>query len=65
MSAAPPSLEHNFPSDLNEQKQMLIDALLDGRAKDYAEYKYMVGQIRGLTVATNRFGEYMKLLRDE
>ena len=37
--------------DIAEQRQAVARALVDGAARDYAEYKSMCGEIRGLSVA--------------
>ena len=37
--------------ELEEKQQSLADALASGAAKDFAEYKFMCGEIRGLSFA--------------
>ena len=37
--------------DIEEQRDSIARALSDGSAKDFAEYKYMTGEIRGLSLA--------------
>ena len=37
--------------ELEEQRDSITRALSDGAAKDFAEYKYMTGEIRGLSLA--------------
>ena len=39
--------------ELRAKLDSLKEALCNGQAKDYAEYKYMVGEIRGLSFACN------------
>lgn len=34
---------------LRERRVQLTDAMANGSAKDYAEYKFLCGEIRGLT----------------
>ena len=34
---------------LRERRVQLTDAIANGSAKDYAEYKFLCGEIRGLT----------------
>ena len=34
---------------LRERRAQLTDAMANGSAKDYAEYKFLCGEIRGLT----------------
>lgn len=36
---------------INEQHERLTESLSNGSPKDYAEYKYTVGTIRGLRIA--------------
>lgn len=37
--------------DIAEHRENVARALVDGAARDYAEYKSMCGEIRGLSVA--------------
>ena len=37
--------------DISEHRENVARALVDGAARDYAEYKSMCGEIRGLSVA--------------
>ena len=37
--------------EIEEKQKYLADALASGAAKDYAEYKFMCGEIRGLSFA--------------
>ena len=37
--------------DIDEQRDSITRALSDGAAKDFAEYRYMTGEIRGLSLA--------------
>jgi hypothetical protein len=37
--------------ELKESRDSIVRALSDGSAKDYAEYKSMCGEIRGLSFA--------------
>jgi hypothetical protein len=37
--------------DIEEKRETIARALVDGAARDYAEYKSMCGEIRGLSVA--------------
>jgi len=37
--------------DIEEKRDTIARALVDGAARDYAEYKSMCGEIRGLSVA--------------
>lgn len=35
--------------EIEERREMLAKALMEGAAKDYSEYKFMTGEIRGLS----------------
>lgn len=37
--------------EIEERQKGLMDALASGAAKDHAEYRYMCGEIRGLSFA--------------
>lgn len=37
--------------DIEEHRESIARALIDGTARDYADYKSMCGEIRGLSVA--------------
>lgn len=37
--------------DIEEKQKYLSDAISGGAAKDFSEYKYMCGEIRGLSLA--------------
>ena len=37
--------------EIEEKQRYLADALASGAAKDFAEYKFMCGEIRGLSFA--------------
>ena len=37
--------------DIEEHRESIARALIDGAARDYAEYKSMTGEIRGLSFA--------------
>lgn len=58
------NLPHNFDaaylSYIKEQKVSLEQALISGRAGTYEDYKFMVGQYRGLCVAENNFKELVE-----
>ena len=42
---------HVIVNDLEERVRLLREAISTGAAKDYAEYKSMCGEIRGLSHA--------------
>jgi hypothetical protein len=37
--------------DIEDKRETIARAIVDGAARDYAEYKSMCGEIRGLSVA--------------
>ena len=37
--------------DIEERRESIARALIDGGARDYAEYRDMCGQVRGLSIA--------------
>lgn len=51
--------------DFEDRKQMLGDALLKGSAADFTEYKYIVGQLRGLEAAQLLVSERIKAIHDQ
>lgn len=60
----PPNFETLYVHEINEQMETLAAAILNGNARDYAEYKGMVGQYRGLAVSKNRFIDLMQQWED-
>jgi hypothetical protein len=42
---------HSVIKELKDRKNSLLIAIADGAAKDYAEYKNIAGEIRGLSFA--------------
>lgn len=66
MVVASKALEVLHLEELDEQLERLTGSIVRGDAKDFAEYKHMVGQYRGLMVAKNRFEELVsKMMHDE
>ena len=52
--------------DIEEQRDSIARALSDGSAKDFAEYKYMTGEIRGLSLAHSFITDLVrKMERDD
>jgi hypothetical protein len=37
--------------DIEERRETIARALVDGGARDYSEYRDMCGQVRGLSIA--------------
>ena len=52
--------------NIDEKRDITARALIDGGARDYAEYKSMCGEIRGLSIAHSFITDLVrKLERDE
>jgi hypothetical protein len=51
-------------SKLEERREQLIQSVTDGSAKDYAEYRYMCGTIRGLSFAQSEVEDLVRRIRD-
>ena len=49
---------------LEDKKQMLISALGQGSAKDFAEYKDLCGRIRGLADAQMELNDLSRTLKE-
>lgn len=46
--------------DIENKRDAVGRALLDGAAKDYAEYKSMTGEIRGLSLAHSHITDLVR-----
>lgn len=57
-----PRLAATLVDLLRKQRIMMVEALAKNRAKDFPEYKYLVGQIDGLDIAINFAKETQKRL---
>lgn len=51
-------------SKFEDRKKTLIEFLCDGAAKDYAEYKNLCGEIRGLSVAQEETKDLVRKLKE-
>lgn len=52
--------------EIEERQKSLADALGSGAARDYAEYKYVCGEIRGLSFAHSFINDLVrKMERDD
>ena len=51
-------------SKYEDRKKTLIEFLCDGAAKDYAEYKNLCGEIRGLSVAQEETKDLVRKLKE-
>lgn len=50
--------------DFQDQVESTTEALISGKAKDYAEYREMCGRIRGLRYAQQANNDLAKRYRD-
>ena len=51
-------------SKIDERRTQLTESLADGGSKDFAEYRYTCGTIRGLTFARQEIEDLVRKLRD-
>lgn len=51
-------------SKLEERKRQLSEFLCDGAAKEYAEYKSLCGEIRGLSTAQMEIKDLVRKLKE-
>jgi hypothetical protein len=51
-------------SKIEERRQQLIDAIGDGSAKDFPEYRYLCGTIRGLDTALLEINDLLRRFKD-
>jgi hypothetical protein len=51
--------------ELHNRIELLQDALCHGQAKDFSEYKYMVGELRGLALAVGVTKDLAAHLRND
>jgi hypothetical protein len=58
------SLELAFKK-IESEKQLIIENLADGVAKDYAEYQNLCGVIRGLLTAQREINDLLRKLKDD
>jgi hypothetical protein len=49
---------------VDERREQLIQALSDGSAKDFAEYRYMCGTIRGLSFAHSEIQDLVRRIKE-
>lgn len=56
-------LEH-LSSKLEDRKRQLTEYLCEGTAKDYAEYKALCGEIRGLLAAQVEASDLVRKLKE-
>ena len=51
-------------SKIAERMQQLTESLADGNAKDFAEYRYLCGTIRGLGHAQAEIQDLVRRIRE-
>lgn len=51
-------------SVVNDRIEQLTESLADGNAKDFAEYRYLCGTIRGLSLAQSEITGLVRRLRE-
>ena len=49
---------------IDERRTLLTNALNAGHCADFAEYKYTVGQVRGLAVAQSLISDLLRNLKE-
>jgi hypothetical protein len=51
--------------EIEERQKSLADALASGAAKDHAEYRFMCGEIRGLSFAHSYVTDLVRKLEQD
>lgn len=52
--------------EIEDKRESIARAVVDGTAKDFAEYKHMTGEIRGLSLSHGYISDLVrKMERDE
>lgn len=51
-------------SKVSERIEQLTESLADGNAKDFAEYRYLCGTIRGLSHAQSEIQDLVRRIRE-
>lgn len=51
-------------SKIEERITQLTETMADGTAKDFAEYRYMCGTIRGLSLAHSEIQDLVRRIRE-
>jgi hypothetical protein len=51
--------------DVEDRRQIIAEALIAGSAKDFAEYKSMTGEIRGLSLAHSIVTDLVRKLEND
>lgn len=51
--------------NIEERREDLARALVDGTARDYAEYRSMCGEVRGLSVAHSFINDLVRKMEQD
>jgi hypothetical protein len=51
--------------EIEEKRESIARALIEGSAKDYAEYKSMTGEIRGLSLAHAYVSDLLRKMEND
>lgn len=54
----------HLASQLEERQKQLIESLADGNVKDFADYRYLCGTIRGLSFAQSELQDLVRRIRE-
>lgn len=52
-------------NELEQRRNAITDALVAGAAKDIAEYRFMCGEIRGLSYAYTNLNDLVRKIEDD
>lgn len=50
---------------IEQRREAIQNALMEGVARDFAEYKYMTGEIRGLSLAHSLITDLVRKLEND
>lgn len=51
--------------EIDEKRETIARALIDGSARDFSEYKSMTGEIRGLSLAHSYITDLVRRMESE
>ncbi len=51
--------------EIEERQRSLVDVLASGAAKDHAEYRFMCGEIRGLSFAHSYINDLVRRMEQD
>lgn len=51
--------------EIEQRREAIQNALMGGVARDFAEYKYMTGEIRGLSLAHSLITDLVRKLEND